>query len=103
MNIMMAIVFGMLLLMIVFTFPDTITATENGLDQISWLWKHRRIRWSDIVEIRVGGGMVTISGADGTKIVHTRQLPDRERFMAEIRRHCGENLPSGFPNETSGG
>ena len=101
-NIMVAVVFGLLLFMIVFSFPDTITVTDHGIEQVAWLWKHKRIRWTDIVEINAGGGMLTISGADGTKIVHTRQLPDRPRLLTEIKRHCGENLPSGFPDEATG-
>jgi len=101
-NIMIAVVFGLLLFTIASSFPDTITVTDNGLDQAAWLRRHKRIRWAAIVEIKAGGGMVTITGADGTKIVHTHQLPDRPRLFAEIKRHCGENLPSDFPDEATG-
>jgi hypothetical protein len=100
-NIMVAVVFGLLLFMIAFSFPDTITVTDHGIEQIAWLWKHKRIRWTDIVEITAGGGMLTITGADRTNIVHTRQLPDRPRLLTEIKRHCGENLPPGFPGEAT--
>jgi hypothetical protein len=101
-NIMVVVVLGLLLFMIAFSFPDTITVTDSGLEQVAWLWKHKRIRWADIVEINAGGGMVTITAADGTKIVHTRQLPDRPRLLTELKRQCGENLPSDFPDEATG-
>jgi hypothetical protein len=101
-NIMAVVALGMLLFTIAFSFPDTITVTDSGLEQVAWLWKHKRIRWAEIVEINAGGGMLTITGADGTKIVHTRQLPDRSRLLMEIKRHCGENLPSDFPDEATG-
>jgi Bacterial PH domain len=72
---------------------------SDGLQQVSWLWKNKRIRWEDIVEINTGGKSrtVTITGSDGTKIVHSRVLPDRPRLLIELRHHCGENLPSDFP------
>ena len=98
-NIMIAVLFGLLLFMIALSFPSTITATDNGLKQIAWLWHHKRIRWRDIVEVKVGGGMVKVTGADGTRIVHTHELPDGVRLLMEIRRHCGENLPPDFPDE----
>ena len=83
------------------SFPSTIIASNIGLEQVSWLWKNKRIRWKDIVEINTGekSRMVTITGADGTKIVHGRELPDRPRLLVEIRHYCGENLPSDFPRE----
>jgi hypothetical protein len=94
---------GILAMMFIFTFPETIIVTDNGLEQISWLWKKKQIRWADIVEINTGEKRrtVTISGADGTKIVHSRQLPDRSRLLMELRDRCGENLPSDFPREPS--
>ena len=42
---------------------------------------------------------VTITGADGTKIVHNRQLPNRPCLLVELKQHCGEKLPSDFPRE----
>jgi hypothetical protein len=87
--------------MIAFTFPDTIIVKADGLEQIAWLRRRRQIRWADIVEINTGekGRTVSIIGADGTKIVHSRQLPDRPRLLMELKKHCGENLPSDFPRE----
>lgn len=98
-NIMVVVVLGLLLFMIAFSFPDTVTVTGSGLEQGAWLWKHKRIRWAEIVEINAGGGMLTITGADGTKIVHTRQFARQARLMTEIKLHCGENLPPDFPGE----
>jgi hypothetical protein len=92
---------GILAVMIAFSFPETIIVTAEGLEKSSWLWKNKQIRWADIVEINTGekSRTVTITGADGTKIVHSRQLPDRPRLLAELRDHCCENLPSDFPRE----
>jgi hypothetical protein len=100
-DLIIAAILGILAMMFIFTFPETIVVTDNGLEQISWLWKKKQIRWADIVEINTGekSRTVTITGADGTKIVHSRQLPDRSRLLMELRVHCGENLPSDFPRE----
>jgi hypothetical protein len=75
--------------------------TANGLKQIFWLWKNKQIHWADIVEINTGEkiGTVTITGANGTKIVHSRQLPDRLTFLRALKDHCGEKLPPDFPRE----
>ena len=100
-NLMVAVSLGILTVMIAFPFPEKIIVTADGLEQVSWLWKNKRIRWADIVEINTGkkSRTVTITGADGTKIVHSRQLPDRPRLLMELKQHCGENLPSDFPRE----
>jgi hypothetical protein len=94
---------GILAMMFIFTFPETIIVTDNGLEQTSWLWKNKQIRWADIVEVNTGEKRrtVIITGADGTKIVHSRQLPDRSRLLMELRGHCGEKLPPDFPREPS--
>jgi hypothetical protein len=84
------------------SFPAKIIVSNTGLEQVSWLWKNKRIRWGDIIEINTGekSRTVTITGADGTKIVHGRELPDRPRLLIEIKKHCGQNLPPGFPRES---
>ena len=83
-----------------FAFPGTIVATWEGLEQLYWLRPEKRIRWDEIAEIKSGGntGTLTIKKADGTAIVHSVRLPDRERLLDEIRLHCGSNLPPGFPS-----
>jgi hypothetical protein len=80
-DLIIAASLGIVAILIIFTFPVTIVVTDNGLEQIPWLWKKKQIRWADIVEINTGEKRrtVTITGADGTKIVHSRQLPDRSR------------------------
>ena len=100
-GLMIAVCLGILLVMALFPFPGTIVVTADGLEQISWSWKNKQIRWADIVEINAGekSRTVTVTGADGTKIVQSRQLPDRPRLLAELRDHCRDNLPSDFPRE----
>jgi hypothetical protein len=83
--------------------PGTLIVTSDGLEQIYWFWRNKKIRWDEIVEINTGekgkSSTVTVMGADGTKIVHSGQLPDRPRFLLELKQHCGENLPPDFPRE----
>jgi hypothetical protein len=102
-DLIIAASLGILAMMIILTFPETIIVTDNGLEQISWLRKNKQIRWGDIVEINTGekSRTVTITGADGTKIVHSRQLPDRPRLLMELKNRCGEKLPPDFPREPS--
>jgi hypothetical protein len=88
-------------LFVIFDFPGTIVVTCDGLEQIYWFQKRKRIRWKDIVEVETGikEKAVTITGADGTKIVHSYLLADRSRLLLELKRHCGEELPPDFPGE----
>ena len=83
------------------SFPRTIVVTREGLEQLHWLWMNRRIRWNDIVEIKTvaNRSRVTIKSGDGTTIVYSAELADRPRFLLELKRYCGENLPPEFPNE----
>jgi Bacterial PH domain len=102
-NILILVTFIMATAMIAAPFPASIIVTADGLEQVSWLWKNKRIRWADIVEVNTGGAShtVTITSADGTKIIHSSQLPDRSGLLMAIKNHCGENLPSDFPREPS--
>jgi hypothetical protein len=92
---------GILTLVIVFSFPYTIIVTADGLQQIAWLRIKKQICWTDIVEINTGerSRTVTMTAADGTKIIHSSQLPDRPRLLIELKQHCGDNLPPDFPRE----
>ena len=80
--------------------PGTVLVADSGLEEVIWLWRNKRIRWEEIVEINTErkGSAVTVISADKTKIIHSSRLPDRSRFLIEIKRHCGENLPADFPN-----
>jgi hypothetical protein len=84
----------------VFMLPGTVIVSNYGLEEVIWLWRNKRIRWEEIVEINTErkGSTVTVIGADKTKIIHSSQLSDRPRFLLEIKRHCGENLPADFPD-----
>lgn len=98
-NLLIAACFAALTVMIATVFPSTIVVATGGLEQVFWLRKNKRLLWSDIVEINTGekSRLVTITGADGTKIVHSRQLPDRTRLLKEIKTRCEDNLPAEFP------
>jgi hypothetical protein len=104
-NLIGAVISGTVTVMIAVSFPAKIIVASGGLQQVSWLWKNKRISWEDIVEINTGekSRMVTITDSDGTKIVHSRVLPDRPRLLIELRHHCGENLPLDFPHEAIAG
>jgi hypothetical protein len=86
---------------ILIDYPASIVITNDGIVQVYWLRRNKRICWEDIVEIESGpkDRLITIIGADGTKIVHTRFLADRSRLLLELKQHCGENLPTDFPRE----
>jgi hypothetical protein len=100
-NVLMAVCFGIGTVGAATLFPGSIIVKGDGLQQVSWLWKNKRVRWEDIVEINTGAKsrIMTITGCDGTKIVHTSVLPDRTRLLLELRHYCGDNLPSDFPRE----
>jgi hypothetical protein len=84
-----------------FEAPQTIVMNEEGLRQVYWLRGNKRIRWSEIAEIKTAlkRGAVTIIGENGSEIVHTFMLVDRPRLLLEIREHCGDELPADFPKE----
>jgi|ERR1035438_4302558 hypothetical protein len=94
--------FSIALFVVLFYFPETIAVTGEGVEQVYWLRKNKRIRWEEIVEVNSGkrDKVVTITGSDGTKIIHSRQLADRARFLQELKEHCGEKLPLDFPRES---
>lgn len=70
-SLMSAMVVAFFTVMIAISFPSKIVAASDGLEQVRWLWKNKRIRWNEIVEINTGekSRIVTVMGADGTKIV----------------------------------
>lgn len=95
------VLFGSLFVMV----PETILVGPEGLEQVFWFSRNKRIRWGEIVEINTGekSEMITIKSAKGTTIVHSKRLPDRERLLREISQHCGDELPSDFPRESTAG
>ncbi len=100
-NFVFLALFGLAAVAIIFDLPASIVVSAEGLEQVYWFRRRRRIRWNDIVEIESGrrDRAVTIIGADGTKIVHSPFLADRQRFLLELKKHCGEELPPDFPRE----
>jgi hypothetical protein len=100
-SVVSAACFALVAIALLISYPGTIVVDSDGLQQTFWAWKNKRIRWAEIVEINTGkeSRTVTITGADGTKIVHSRQLPDRQRLLRELKQHCGEQLPADFPRE----
>src|SRR5271166_4253128 len=75
---------GFVLLLLI-SFPGSIDVTGEGLEQNYWVGRRKRIAWKDVAgfDIDQKGKKVTIRAKNGPKIVHTRQLPDRERFISE--------------------
>lgn len=77
-------------------FPATIRTGDEGVKQLYWFWKPRKIAWKEIdaVAFDEKKQKLTIKGQGGTKIVHTRQLPDRARLIAELEKHCEGKVPA---------
>lgn len=78
------------------TYPGSIVATNDGLEQIYWFGGKKRIAWSDVsgFEIDKKKKRVIVKARNGAKIVHTRQLPDKNRIIGEIELHCPGRLPA---------
>lgn len=83
-------------------FPGMIVCGPNGLEQRYWLWKMKKIAWSDIKSIdnNEKKNTLTIYSVTGTKIQHTRILPDRQRLVAELRSHSESKLPESLAPQT---
>jgi hypothetical protein len=82
-------------LFILAVFPGSIRVSSDGLQQVYWLWKSKRIAWQDVSKILIDEKRqrVTIIDRKGTKIAHIRQLPDRARLLSEFAKYCGDKLP----------
>lgn len=93
--------FAWITIWVLVSFPGKVVVDDEGIEQVYWLWKNKRIPWQEIAEINTGKTehTITITGIDRTKIVHSNRLPDRSRLLLELRRHCDENLPADFPAE----
>jgi hypothetical protein len=81
--------------------PAALVVTDDCLEEVHWFWRNKRIRWKEIVEIETSanGRTVTVSAANGARIIHSRLHADRPRFLLELKRHCGDQLPQDFPRE----
>jgi hypothetical protein len=100
-EILMGIATGLFALVLFTMIPATIVVGDQGLVQQYWLARSPSLGWKEIVEIDTGklGQTVTIKSSGGTKITHSFQLADRPRFLDELKRRCGEELPEDFPRE----
>ena len=85
-----------LALVVLAAYPGAIVLNAAGLEQIYWLWWNKHMAWSEVsgVEADEKKGTLTVLAKGGTKIVHTRQLPDRARFEAEVEGHCPGMIPA---------
>jgi hypothetical protein len=79
-------------LFLLMAFPATIVTDENGIEQNFWLRGRKRIAWTDVTKYAVDEktGELKIASKTGVKIMHTRQLPDRDRLLAEVQRRAIE-------------
>jgi hypothetical protein len=86
------VVIALLLLRIL---PGTIVATHEGLEQHFWLGNVKRVLWGEVGTVSVvqKEGRITITGLKGGKIQHSKQFPDRDRLLAELRVHCPDRMP----------
>ena len=91
---LVSLCFGCILLLLM-SFPGSIYIKSEGLEQSYWVGK-RQIPWKQIAWISIDEKKkrVTVKGTNGHKVVHTRQLPDKVRFLAELRTHCPTKMPA---------
>jgi hypothetical protein len=77
-------------------FPGTIRIDKNGIEQKYWLRGRKRVAWHEISKVTIDEkrGELKIKGTNGTKIVFSRQLPDRARLQLELERHSSEKAPA---------
>lgn len=95
-SMVVAVLLALIAVGLMAPFPETITAGPDGLVQEVRFWlKKKKVAWSDVREIRVvkRNHLLVITGADGNRIAHTRQLPDRDRLLEELYQHCGDKVP----------
>lgn len=81
--------------------PGILVVSNEALEERNWVLRNKRILWTEIQEIQTEkrGSAITVIGSGRRKILHTNMYPDRTRFLLEIKRHCGDDLPPDFPNE----
>lgn len=88
-------------LVMVADLPGTIVVNSDGLEQNYWFRGNKQMFWVEVDTIDTGykSRNVTVTGANGTRIVHSSLAVDRNRFLFEIKRHMGWRLPPEFPRE----
>ncbi|MGA8729243.1 MAG: hypothetical protein WB608_10875 [Terracidiphilus sp.] len=84
------------ILLLLMSFPGSIYINADGLEQTYWVGSKKRVPWKHVAWIGIDDKKkrVTVKGSNGHKIVHTRQLPDKARFLAELRTHCPTKMPA---------
>lgn len=84
------------ILLLLMSFPGSIVINGEGLEQSYWVGSKRRIQWKQVGRISIDDKKmrVTVTALNGHKIVHTRQLPDKARFLAELQTHCPTKMPA---------
>ena len=97
------VLIGIAVLGFVSTIPGTIVVKSEALEEVYWFWRNKKIQWTEIEEIDTEkrGSTVTVIGSGRRRIVFTNVYPDRPRFLHEIKRHCGNELPPDFPNQAT--
>jgi hypothetical protein len=82
-------------LLLLAAFPGSISIDDDGLGQYFWLRGEKRIAWKDVKAITVDEKKreIKVIGKAGVKVLHARQLPDRERFLEELKKHCAGKVP----------
>jgi hypothetical protein len=92
---------GFLLIALLVEAPATVVIGEDGLEQVFWFGRNRRVQWNKIAEIDSGpkDRTITITAEDGTSITHNVFFSGRSRLLLELKQRCGENLPPDFPRE----
>lgn len=98
------LIVGFVLLLLA-VFPSTILLNNDGLQQLFWLSKKRSIAWAEVKSVAVDEKKhrVTVFSRSGTKIVHTKMLPEQDRFLGELRKHCGDKVPGETPAQLVAG
>ena len=83
-------------LLLLMSFPGTIVVNGEGMEQSYWVGPPKRIQWKQVAWIGTDKKKkrVTVKSLRGDKVVHTRQLPDKARFLAELQTHCPAKMPA---------
>jgi len=91
------------ILFLLTTYPGAIYLREDAMEQTYWFGHRKRIEWNQVRSITVDEKhkRVTVTGTNGAKIVHTRQLPDKARFLAELEVHCPSKMPGAPPKQVA--